>query len=612
VVKELVENALDAGATRVAIALDAGGKRSILIDDDGSGMGRDDVVLAFDRHATSKLRTFEDLERVGTLGFRGEALAAIAAVSRVELSSAESEGDGWRVRIEGGRIRGVDPAARRRGTTIEVRSLFFDVPARRKFLKSTETELRRAVEVVQGYALARPEIGFELTHDGRSLLRAEPRSPSRESPARDGDASADDADPGALRARVSRIYGATFAAHLQDLPATHLGSGARAWGLIGDRESARGRRVFVFVNRRLVRDRAVLAAFYRAAREAWKSDEIPALFLFLELPPEAVDVNVHPQKSEVRFRDASFLPRLGDLLREALGRARGEEPAALRSPSWERPPDLAWSGRGGGQAGPVRRDPWDETIGDRGSASTLGEAAPGSWIDTAPPTLDAGLAGKLAEARLHPMAGATVRLSGRGDAPRSLRLLGQYKGTLLLLEGADGLYLVDQHVAHERVLYERFRRSLAQRRATSQRLLQPLVLELAPAERLRLAQATPDLAECGFELAEMSGDGALGVTAIPAALDADAGERLLRELASEPGALEAGDSGALRRRLLESHAASTACKAAIKMHHALAAREMESLMEELFACEEPFACPHGRPIVLKLDDGDLERRFGRS
>ena len=176
VVKELIENALDAGAGRIAIALDAGGKRRITIDDDGSGMGRDDVVLAFDRHATSKLATFEDLERVSTLGFRGEALAAIAAVARVELSSAERDGDGWRVRIEGGRIRGVDPAARRRGTTIEVRSLFFDVPARRKFLKSTETELRRAVEVVQGYALARPEVGFELSHDDRALLRAEPGS----------------------------------------------------------------------------------------------------------------------------------------------------------------------------------------------------------------------------------------------------------------------------------------------------------------------------------------------------------------------------------------------------------------------------------------------------
>ena len=578
VVKELIENALDAGAGRIAIALDAGGKRRITIDDDGSGMGRDDVVLAFDRHATSKLQTFEDLERVSTLGFRGEALAAIAAVARVELSSAEPDGDGWRVRIEGGRIRSVDPAARSRGTTIEVRSLFFDVPARRKFLKSTETELRRAVEVVQGYALARPEVGFELSHDDRALLRAEPSWSAGEG----------------LRTRVSRIYGAGFTARLQDLAPTPLGNGARAWGLIGDRESARGRRIFVFVNGRLLRDRAILAAFYRAAREAWKSDEIPALFLFVELPAEAVDVNVHPQKSEVRFRDGDFLPRLHEMLRSALGRGRGEEAATLRAPEWERPPALAWSG--------FDRERQPFPVPGAGSEVREGQVIQTPWSQ------------KLAEARPHPLTGGTVRLSGRGDTPRSLRLLGQYKGTLLLLEGADGLYLVDQHVAHERVLYERFRRALEAERTASQRLLEPLVLELAPAERLRLAQSIGDLAECGFELAEMSGDGALGVTAIPAALDGDGAERLLRELASEPGGAEesGGQLSSLRQRLLSSHAASTACKAAVKMHHALSASEMESLMEELFACDEPFACPHGRPIVLKMDDRDLERRFGRS
>jgi DNA mismatch repair protein MutL len=582
VVKELVENALDAGARRVAVSLAAGGKRAITVDDDGSGMGRDDVVLAFDRHATSKLQTFADLERVSTLGFRGEALAAIAAVARVELSSAEHDGDGWRVRIEGGRIRGVDPAARRRGTTIEVRSLFFDVPARRKFLKSTETELRRCVEVVQGYALARPEVGFELSHDDRPLLRAEPGSAAGEG----------------LRTRVSRIYGASFTARLQDLAPTALGNGARAWGLVGDRESARGRRVFVFVNGRLLRDRAILAAFYRAAREAWKSDEIPALFLFVELPAEAVDVNVHPQKSEVRFRDGNFLPRLHEMLRAALGRGRGEEAAVLRAPAWERPPALAWSGLGRERA---TSPPFEHAV----------EVREPRLVE--PPWEVAAPAQKLAEARAQPIAGGTVRLSGRGDSPRSLRLLGQYKGTLLLLEGADGLYLVDQHVAHERVLYERFRRSLEAERTSSQRLLEPLVLELAPAERIRLAQSIGELAECGFELAEMSGDGVLGVTAVPASLEGEDAERLLRELASEPLTSEdGGPLSSLRQRLLVSLAASTACKAAVKMHHALSTAEMESLMEELFSCEEPFACPHGRPIVLKLGDGDLERRFGRS
>ena len=592
VVKELVENALDAGARRVAIGLEAGGKRSITVADDGSGMGRDDVVLAFDRHATSKIAAFEDLERVATLGFRGEALAAIAAVARVELSSAERDGEAWRVRIEGGRIRGVDPAARQRGTTIAVRSLFFDVPARRKFLKSTETELRRAIEVVQGYALSRPEVGFELTHDGRVLLRADPGARGAEG----------------LRARVGRIFGVGFAEALGELGPALLGEGAVAYGLVGGPESARGRRLFVFVNGRLLRDRAILGVFYRAVRETWKSDDAPSLFLFLELPPEAIDVNVHPQKAEVRFRDGGFLPRLGEVLRAALARARGEEAAPLRAPSWQRPPPFAWSGLGSS-------DPWERE-----------PVAEGRGEVREPVPELAALPAKLAEARLDPIAGGVVRLSGRGGAARSLRLLGQYKGTLLLLEGADGLYLVDQHVAHERVLYERFRRALLAERATSQRLLVPLLLELAPSERLRLAQSLDDLAECGFALAELSGDGAVGVTAIPAVLDADAAERLLRELASEvdaPTGRGRSDrdrdgeearpaAGSLRERLLSSLAASTACKAAVKMHHPLAPREMEELMEELFACEEPFACPHGRPIVLKMDDRDLERRFGRS
>ncbi|HVR30562.1 MAG TPA: DNA mismatch repair endonuclease MutL [Thermoanaerobaculia bacterium] len=608
VVKELVENALDAGARTIEIALEAGGKRSIRIADDGAGMGRDDVVLAFDRHATSKIAVFEDLERVATLGFRGEALSAIAAVAKVELTSAESDGEAWRVRIEGGRIRAVEPSSRQRGTTLEVRSLFYDVPARRKFLKTTTTELRRSIEVVQGYALARPDIGFELVHDDRTLLRAE----------------ADEIGLEGLRGRVGRIFGTRFADRLDDLGPAPLGEGALAYGLIGGRETARGRRIFVFVNGRLLRDRAILALFYRAVRETWKSDDAPALFLSVELEADAVDVNVHPQKSEVRFRDGGFLPRLGEVLRAALAQGRGEEAAPLRQPSWERPPATAWSGLG--------------QVGGRGLAAARREEPPDPW---GPPSAEAPaevrdramelgvFPAKLAEARLDPIVGGTVRLSGRGGASRALRLLGQYKGTLLLFEGADGLYLVDQHVAHERVLYERFRRALYEERAPSQRLLVPLLLELAPAERLRLAQSVDELVECGFALAELSGDGAVGVTAIPAALDADAAERVLRELASDgeeasaaPGEHDAGEdagsaggcrrTGPLRQRLLSSLAASSACKAAVKMHHPLSAREMEELMEELFACEEPFACPHGRPIVLKMDDRDLERRFGRS
>ncbi|KAB2959402.1 MAG: DNA mismatch repair endonuclease MutL, partial [Thermoanaerobaculia bacterium] len=281
VVKELLENALDAGATAVDVELEGGGARRVKVADDGSGMDRDDALLAFDRHATSKIASFEDLERVATLGFRGEALASIAAVSRVELLTAQAPGDGTRVRVEGGRVLSAEPAARARGTTIEVASLFWNVPARRKFLKSRETELRRALEVVEGYALARPEVSFNARHEGRTLLEAPGLAAGGEG----------------LRARVAAVFGPRLESELAAIEAPGV------WGLIGSPATARGRRTFVFVNRRLVRDRAVLAAFYRAVREEWRSDEFPSLFLFLELPADEVDVNVHPQKAEVRFRD---------------------------------------------------------------------------------------------------------------------------------------------------------------------------------------------------------------------------------------------------------------------------------------------------------------------
>jgi DNA mismatch repair protein MutL len=558
VVKELLENALDAGASALRVELESGGRRRIVVSDDGSGMGRDDSLLAFDRHATSKIATFDDLERVETLGFRGEALASIAAVAKVELLTAEAPGEGWRVRIEGGRVLHAEPAAAPRGTRLEVASLFFNVPARRAFLKSPETELRRCVEVVQGYALARPEVSFHVAHDGRELLEAP---------------AAADAASG-LRGRVAQIFGAELARRLTEIgPAGE----AEAGGLVGSRLTTRGRRQFVFVNGRLIRDRAVMATFYRAVREEWASEEFPALFLFLTLPAAEVDVNVHPQKSEVRFRDAALLDRLHAALRAALARARGEEPAPWRTPDpGGRPAGaLAWSGAGG--------RPWT-------AASEVREPA------------------RLAEAVYAPLERSPLPgpLAGRGAGPSRFRLLGQYKGTLLLLEGPDGLYLIDQHVAHERILYERLRRSLEARDHPSQPLLVPRLLALGPAERLRLLELRDELAGFGFSLEALSGS-SVALRAAPAAISADEAEALLLQLAAHGG----GGAAELHRRLLDALAASQACQAAIKMHHPLGPEAMEALVGELFAAEQPFACPHGRPTVLQMTDADLERRFGR-
>ena len=561
VVKELVENALDAGAGEVRIELEGGGKRRIRVSDDGRGMDRDDALLAFDRHATSKIGGFEDLERVTSLGFRGEALSSIAAVARVELITACEPGDGTRVRIEGGRVRSAEPASHPRGTSVEVASLFYNVPARRKFLKSPRTELRRAAEVVQGYALARPEIGFTLRHEGRSMLETAPGG----------------AGPEAAQARIREIFGAELARQLVELPPGSAVDRETVWGFIGDPSTGRSRRRFVFVNRRLLRDRAVLATFYRAVREEWHGDAFPALFLFLDVPPELVDVNVHPQKAEVRFREPALFDRLFRRLRRGLAEARGEEPAPLARPA-ELPSaaPLAWRG-----------------LGERVAAGELREP---------------GATPHLAENVFTPVQRPVVPLSGRRGEPRSFRLLGQYKGTLILLEGPRGLMLIDQHVAHERILYERFRRALAGERAASQALLEPLMIELSPAEGMRLGELMAGLESCGFELRRLSG-GSFALAGVPAELAVEAARDVVLQVAASGESAATADE--VRERILDALAAGLSCRAAIKMHHPLTPEEMEALVAELFVAEQPYACPHGRPVVLEMTDADLEHRFGR-
>lgn len=575
VVKELVENSLDAGATHLEIRLESGGKVRIEVVDDGSGMGRDDALLAFDRHATSKIASFDDLERVATLGFRGEALATIAAVARVELTTAEQPGDGQRVFIEGGRVRVAEPFARPKGTTLDIRSLFFNVPARRKFLKSPETELRRCLEVVQGYALARPDVRFQVFHEERELLDALP--------------AAGDIGP---RERIGQIFGPELAKQLVEIPEGPVGMDEQEaiWGFVGTPRTARGRRLFVYVNRRLIRDRAVLATFYRAVRDEWRNEDFPALFLFLDVPPEDVDVNVHPQKAEVRFRDPGLLDRIYDALRRALERARGEEAAPLRPPATEPYVPFTWQGLGENRP-PLTPDQSRDV-----------PSVPSVIELPVTPT-------RLATPSYTPLERPIVPLSGRSGEARPFRLLGQYKGTLILLEGPDGLYVIDQHVAHERILYERLRRAMAAERAPVQHLLTPVLLDLSPAERLHLLELAPGLEEHGFGVTALSGN-TLALTSVPAVLSADGAESLVRNLAadSSDGTRGAAD---LSREILESLAASMACKAAVKMHHPLSAPEMEALVAELFTAEQPYACPHGRPIVLQMTDSDLERRFGR-
>ncbi len=613
VVKELVENSIDAGAHDVSIELESGGKRRVVVSDDGRGMDADDALLAFDRHATSKIVEFDDLEQVATLGFRGEALASIAAVSRVELRTATSPGDGTLVRIEGGRVKRAEPIAHPQGTRLEIASLFFNVPARRKFVKRPQTELRRALEVVQGYALAHPEVRFTLRHEGRALLET--------IPTRD--------DGVGIRERIAQVFGAPLSRNLVEIPLDFITEEEAITGFVGNQQTTRGRRLFVFVNRRLVRDRAVLASFYRAVREEWKSDDYPALFLFLDVEPREVDVNVHPQKAEVRFRDPTFVDRVGTALRATLAAARGEEPAPLRVPRGMPQVQAAWEGLGGRQVDEAgRQEAWRPIASGSPSSGTTSsptlsaigtptgpqrdsslavESAPGEVREPAAAYPPFGSSGRIAQPTWKPEEPRMVPLSGRSGEARPFRILGQYKGTMILLEGPDGLYLIDQHVAHERLLYERVRRSLHAERSTSQTLLTPMLLELGQSEALRLEELAAALEPCGFVLSPMSG-GAIALTAIPTVLSIDEAEAILQKLATSSEEL---DGQGLRQKLLDTLAASLACQAAVKMHHPMTLDKMERLVSELFKAEQPYACPHGRPVVLVMGDVELERRFGR-
>lgn len=590
VVKELVENALDAGASRIEVELAAGGKSRIRVRDDGSGMSADDSLLAFDRHATSKIESFEDLTRVATLGFRGEALSSIGAVSRVELLSAEAAGSGQRVRVEGGLVTLAEPAAFPRGTQIDVRSLFFNVPARRKFLKRPQTELRRCLEVIQGYALASPDVSLRAVHEGRELVNA----------------FAAGSGPEGRKERIAQIFGVDLASRLVEIPgvsgASGDSTGISIGGFLGDRTTSRGRRLFVFTNGRLIRDRSIMAVFYRAVREQWQSEEFPSLFLFLELPPEDVDVNVHPQKSEVRFRDTSLLGRLGNRLREALAKARGEGDAPLR-PARDFLPPLGWQGVGGRR--PISGDGGPSLLTDQGGGLDRGDLG-----DQVGEPVRHGYDRRLAEVSYQPGRASSVPLSSGGTG--AMRLLGQYKGSLILLEGPEALYLVDQHAAHERILYESFRRDLAARRVVSQNLLTPLLLELSASEAHTLGSIAEPLENSGFSIRGLSGS-TIAVAAIPTALSMGDAERILLEVAAQGSEVDswAGQQSVLRQGLLDALAASLACRSAVKIHRPLTHLEMERVVSELFDAEEPFACPHGRPTILKMEDGELERRFGR-
>ncbi|HEV2751268.1 MAG TPA: DNA mismatch repair endonuclease MutL [Gemmatimonadales bacterium] len=533
VVKELVENALDAGARSIRVEIEDGGKALIRVSDDGSGMSRPDAELALSRHATSKIRDAADLIGVGTFGFRGEALPAIASVSRFELETSPDGRTGTRIRIAGGKRDQTEDVVRQRGTTITVRGLFFNTPARRKFLRAQATETRAVVEALTVLALTRPDVAFTLTSDDRSLIDVRP-----------GDDPID---------RVHALWGRELANTL--LPVAHREGPLEVRGFAQRPAQAKpaGRKGYVFVRGRPIRDPFILRAAEAGYRSTIAPGDRPSLILFLDLPGDAVDVNVHPSKLEVRFRDKFFVEKV---VEEAARRALA--PLAAAAP-------LGASGDAPGVGFPVS--------GFAGGASSL-DMFPGGSQTPDP-----------------------------GHRPPLLQIFDTY----ILFQTESGVAIIDQHSAHERVLYEHAMRQLTGDGAPAQRLLLPLTLELTPPELDAVDAHRELLRRVGYEVEPFSGRGVAVHTAPNPHPRFDAA-RCFGELVAD---LAGGRFGGWANRL-ERFAATYACRAAIKAGQRLDVDEMRELVTRLLAATLPAHDVHGRPTIVQLPKDELERRFGRA
>jgi len=643
VVKEMLENSLDAGATRIKIAVEAGGKKLIQITDNGCGMVRDDAMLAFERHATSKIKDAEDLLRVATLGFRGEALPSIASVSRLRLETcAAEEPAGTVVEINGGKIGRIEEAGLPLGTSITVRDLFFNTPARKKFLKSESTELSHIASLVTHYALAHPEKHFELHSATNAMLVAPPVAGYGE--------------------RVYQVFGKETLDQLIPIasrqPLEHVGlpqpppwrreqleeeealpkdpGEIHLHGFVSKPEIQKLNRnsIFVFVNGRLIRDRLVQHALTEAYRNIIPPTVYPVVLLFLELPAGEVDVNVHPSKTEVRFRQQTVMHDfVRDSVRAALMKARPvpqfmTEIRAHATASQALTPGSLTPGAGmwepsSGAASAIeaplaRHAPYEPSSAGFAlrppvpppiSARFQFEGGIAVEANAAIPVAR-GLETRGLEAI--PDNGCAPALDVREEEPSLLSLgtlkpLGQIRNSFILAVNEDGLWIIDQHVAHERVLFERILRQRAIQKVESQRLLMPIVLELSPAQQAVFSEISDELRHNGFE-AEPFGARSVAVKVAPAGVEASAVEHMLHELLDQFSREEQSlNLEKIRTRI----AASIACHAAIKVNHPLEQNKMEWLLAELAKTDHPMSCPHGRPVVLRYSVKDIQKAFKR-
>ncbi len=629
VIKELIENSIDAGAKRIQIDIELGGRRLMRVSDDGTGMLRDDAIMAFERHATSKIRSLDDLGAIATLGFRGEALASIASVAKVELlTKTEADAAATRVQIEGGRLIDVKDAARNTGTTIAVRDLFFNTPARRKFMRSEATENYHLTGIVTHYALAHPEIAVVLTNNGREVLRI--------SPAKD------------LRERAFQIFGAGLIESL--LP---VGGGrefvAKVSGFISAPRERRTNRdsQYFFVNQRFVRDKTIAGGLLEGYRSVLPHGVYPVAFLFLDNPLEEIDVNVHPAKTEIRFRRGEAVKDvIAEAVRQALASAgivteqvQGNSPVEMVAehvqtpaiqispgePIRERELENIPAGdpiRSVAESPSVYEAPRQmlfpelpkEESNEYQMFSSDFEASAQVRSETAMPISDTPVIE-------HPVRATVPELPPVNSAQKivkaaeveqvsvsAIRPMGQLHESFIIAVDDEGLLLIDQHVAHERILFDKFRKSESERTIESQNLLLPETIDLTPAQAAAFQLIEPELESLGFGIMRLSGR-TVAIKSVPTDLPPSEARNLFAEILDT---IEAEKRGEAKASIRDDIAASLACKAAVKINMKLTPEKMQWLIDRLLLTTSPTTCPHGRPVILRLTMKDIERGFHRT
>jgi DNA mismatch repair protein MutL len=576
VVKELVENSLDAGATEVSVDVEQAGRRLIRVTDNGSGMSREDARLCFERHATSKIASEADLEAIRTMGFRGEALSSIAAVAHVRMVTAvRGATSGVMVEIEGGSFKAVTDAAAPQGTSFEVGHLFYNTPARLKFLKSPATEFSHILSALSHQALAHPEVRFRLTHNKKTVLDL-PSSGSR-------------------KERAFQLYGADLADQLVEFSGGR--SGVAVFGLFGKPSHTRGDRTYqdFYVNRRFIRNPSLTHALYAAYSDMLMRDRHPVAFVFIDLDPAAVDVNVHPAKAEVRFRNQSEIHDIvRDVIREGLrglgvsssppGADRVREAVSEYLESAERGMRSAEFGAPSSEFG-VRSAEFENATSPEGHRTTIAEHSRFSVPES-------------------------FALHSEIRTPHSALLfpLAQIHDSFIIAQSRDGMALIDQHAAHERVLFEKLQDQFNGGSVSIQQLLLPDQVELGPAEAELLTGYLPELGRIGLVVEDFGG-GTFVIKAVPALLTGGDYRQLLRDILDE---IRSVGTSAKMERLRDEILSVMACHPAIKINRRLDPKEMTALVSDLFACRNPHTCPHGRPTVVRFSIEEIRKMFKRT